>query len=60
MKKIIPFLFLFISCFSFAQNVKDYELVLKDFHEDTIKHNIINNETEKIIDYKFTKNEQLL
>jgi len=49
MKKIISLLFLFTVYFSFAQNVKDYELVLKDFHEGTIEDIIINNETEEII-----------
>ena len=55
MKKIISILFLFTVYFSFAQNVKDYELVLKDFHEGTIKDLIINNETEEIISASYGK-----
>jgi hypothetical protein len=59
MKKIISLLFLFIVYFSFAQNDNDYELILKYFHEGTIKDSIINKKTEEIINYKFTKNEHL-
>ena len=48
MSKNISYIFLLFSFISFAQNIKDYELKLKQYHEGTITDVIINDVTDEL------------